>query len=110
MNKDLIRKLYFNSWVRIPIKFIIVFSSIKIGYDYYEYRTAWRTRRGNPRSVNLFQTSSDFTNNLQSLLISPLHISSIRITKNIWYLTPDKGYQTILYSTIWNYKNYRRRC
>lgn len=85
MDRDLIRRLYFNSWVRIPIKFVITFFSIKIGYDYYEYRTAWRTRRANPRSVKLCQGRLDFTSNLQLLPISPLHIPTIKTTNNTWY-------------------------
>jgi len=32
---EIIRKLYFNSFVRIPVKFILSFWFFKIGYDYY---------------------------------------------------------------------------
>lgn len=35
MQKDLVRKIYFNSWIRIPIKFVLVFSALKISYDYF---------------------------------------------------------------------------
>ena len=32
---DVIRRLYFMSYVRIPVKFVLSFWVFKIGYDYY---------------------------------------------------------------------------
>jgi hypothetical protein len=47
----MLQKLYFNDWVRIPVKFVLSFLAIKIGYDYSEYVTAYRFKRTNPRFV-----------------------------------------------------------
>ena len=45
------------SWVRIPVKFVISFWLGKIGYDYFEYKTAWRVKGPCPRS-SLFHGQS----------------------------------------------------
>lgn len=53
MVSDLVRRLYFNDWVRIPVKFVFTFMLMKVGYDYYMYATMYRTRRSQPRSVHM---------------------------------------------------------
>jgi len=50
---QVIRNLYIKDWVRIPVKFVISWIALKIGYDYYSYRVAYAMRGANPRSVSI---------------------------------------------------------
>ena len=47
------QKMYFTWWIRIPAKLLFTTWIMKIGYDYWEYRTAWRSKGAVPRSVFL---------------------------------------------------------
>lgn len=49
--RAILQKLYFNSWVRIPVKFIITFTLMKVTWDYSEYLTKWRRKNTQPRHV-----------------------------------------------------------
>jgi len=74
----MLRALYFNDWVRIPVKFVLTFTLLKLGFDYSEYRTAYRSRRTNPRFVTYSISSVALINNLQRLPPSLSHTLIIK--------------------------------
>ena len=51
MQRNMLQKMYFNDWIRIPVKFILTFFVLKVGYDYHQYLTAWRGKGYTPRFV-----------------------------------------------------------
>ncbi len=89
--REIVQKLYLNGWIRIPVKFVFSWVAIKVAWDYYQYRTAWRNIGPNPRSVfgQLFSYLS-MINALSNHLFQNL-IPIIQTTNNFWYLFKQLG-------------------
>lgn len=86
--RELLQKLYFKTWIRVPIKFVLTFTIMKVAWDYEEYLTNYRKKKIQPRFVSLAIFSVNSTYNLLPIPISLLPISGIRTMKAIRYFLP----------------------
>ena len=90
--KEIVRKLYVNGWIRIPVKFVFSWVALKVVWDYYQYRTAWRNLGPNPRCVItkllscLFLINVLFNHTFQHLTLTT------QTTNNFWYFQDNLGH------------------
>jgi len=94
MDKEntIIRRLYLNKWVRIPVKIIISMAISKIVFDFSEHVTKFRRRNPNPRFVSILSISVVMIFNLQQhhTYLDPTF--GMIPTINIPYNNTNKGY------------------
>jgi hypothetical protein len=83
--RELLCKLYFKTWIRVPVKFVLTFTVMKVVWDYEEYLTNYRRKKIQPRFVSLGIFSVNMTYNLLPIPISLLPINGIRTMKAIRY-------------------------
>lgn len=93
--RQVVQKLYFNTWVRVPAKLVITFALMKIGWDYSEYLTKWRRKNTQPRWVACYAFSANSTCSPQQTLGFLAPITGTLTTKAIRYLPSHSGHQKL---------------
>jgi hypothetical protein len=91
-----VRALYLNHWFRIPFKFVALFALTKLGYDYYEYRSAFRWRKTNPRFVTLSPRSAATMSSPPPPPSFPFPIPTIPTGRATRYQWEEPGHQAFL--------------
>jgi hypothetical protein len=81
----ILQKMYFINWIRIPVKLVITFALMKIGWDYSEYLTKWRRKNPQPRWVFILTASANSTCNRQPLLTSLIPTDGTVTTREYKY-------------------------
>lgn len=79
---EILRKLYFIKWVRIPVKLIISYTTYKLIWDIYEYITMYRNDPGFPRFVIFIIIRLDLICNHRQILQYQYLIHIMQITRN----------------------------
>jgi hypothetical protein len=94
--RAVLQKLYFITWIRLPVKFILTFAFMKTVWDYSEYLTKWRTKNTQPRWVHKIVFSVN-------LMCSPLPIHSSQdpitgttTTRDTKYYLLNSGQQALV--------------
>lgn len=95
---NIIRKMYFKKWIRIPIKLVISMAISKIVFDFSEHVLKFRRRNPNPRFVYLVWKSANMMINLRQRHLYPCHILGTKHMMNILYFWIDEGFEMLAYN------------